>query len=375
MSIEIAGTRPRVGIFTRPIDQGTSGSGHHLLEMVNHILALNTEFDISLIHYRQTDKAVYRQAHEIIIPRNPLHAARVLRPYGFRLLHHSPLTIFSPLWGLSAKRVATIHGAEPNIIPQYYSVPARLHARLIKPGLARKMDRIFTVSETSKRYYVEHWGVQPDRIAITYNACAPAYRRLAPPYSVLDRLGIHGPYLFHISKYSHRKNPECILRAFEQLTFGNAIPGLKLVLAGSGWRNADVEEFLSSRRLSGRVVFTGFAAEDDVVQLYNGALAFLFPSRAEGFGMPNVEAMACGCPVITTNVFAVPEIVGDAALVMNDPEDYDDLAQKVIQIHADAQLRSTLVERGYQRAAQFSWETSARTVLREYHKLVFATDR
>ena len=364
----------RVGIFTRPIDQGTSGSGHHLLEMVRHILDLNDRFDIYLIHYEKNEKEIYRHpgvAGEIIIPRNPLKAARELKPYGFSLLHHSPLTIYSPLRVPGAARVATIHSAEPNIIPQYYSVPARLHARLIKPRLARKMDHIFTVSETSKRYYAENWGVDPERVSVTYNACAPGYRRLETPpeeLPTLQRLGLDTPYLFHISKHSHRKNPEAILTAFAKVAKSEEIPGLKLVLAGKGWENDDLKGRLAELGVAHRVIFTGFVSEEEVVELYNGAFAFIFPSRAEGFGMPNVEAMACGCPVITSDAFALPEIVGDAALVV-EPEDHDALALAILRLHREPELRSELISRGLERAASYSWEKSARKVLDVYRQL------
>ncbi|MFP4427411.1 MAG: glycosyltransferase family 4 protein [Spirochaetaceae bacterium] len=369
-----ATTRPRVGIFTRPIDQGTSGSGHHLLEMVRHILELNEEFEIYLIHYEPNEKPIYRHpgvAGEIIVPRNPFAAARKLAPYGFSLLHHSPLTIYSPLRVPGAARVATIHGAEPNIIPRYYSLQARLHARFIKPRLARRMDHIFTVSETSKRYYAEHWGVDPGRVSITYNACAPAYRRLEPPFEelpALKRLGLDTPYLFHISKHSHRKNPEAIASAFATVARSEEIPGLKLVLAGKGWENESLETRLRDLGVLDRVVFTGFVGEEEVVELFNGAFAFLFPSRAEGFGMPNVEAMACGCPVITSNAFALPEIVGDAALIV-EPEDHDALATSILRLHREPELRSQLITKGLDRAASYSWEKSARTVLAVYRQL------
>lgn len=367
-------TRHRIGIFTRPIDQGTSGSGHHLLEMVRHILELNDRFEIYLIHYEKNDREIYRHsgvAGEIIIPRNPLKAARELKAYGFSLLHHSPLTIYSPLRVKGAVRVATIHSAEPNIIPEYYSIPARLHARLIKPRLARRMDHIFTVSETSKRYYAEHWGVDPERVSVTYNACAPGYRRLDTPpeeLSTLKRLGLDTPYLFHISKHSHRKNPEAILTAFARVAKSEEIPGLKLVLAGKEWENEPIEKRLADLGVAHRVLFTGFVAEEEVVELYNGAFAFLFPSRAEGFGMPNVEAMACGCPVITSNAFALPEIVGHAALVV-EPEDHDALAKAILRLHREPELRSELIRRGLMRASSYSWEKSARTVLDVYQQL------
>ncbi len=366
-------SRPRIGIFTRPIDKGTSGSGHHLLEIVRHILDINEReksFDIRLIHYLKGTADVYGRAPEIIIPRSPVSAARVLRQWDFDVLHHSPLTVFSPVFGLRARRVATIHSAEPNIIPQYYTRLERAHAKYLKPVYARKMDHIFTVSGTSKAYFAEHWGVNPDRVSVCYNAVSPAYRRIESPLSVPAKYGIRGRYVFHVSKFSHRKNPWCILNAFGELASRETTKDVTLVIAGSGWKNDEVLSFVNERGLADKVVFTGFTPEEDVVELYNGAQAFVFPSRAEGFGMPNVEAMACGCPVVTTRAFAIPEIVGDAAIVVDDPEDFRGVASGLSRILTDPAVRASLVERGLERAASFSWDASARTILGVYASLV-----
>lgn len=365
-----AKTKPRIGIFTRPIDQGTSGSGHHLLEIVRHVLAANADFELFLIHYERNEKAIYREAPELIVPRNPLAAARVLAPYGFDVLHYSPLTVHSPIIGVKAKKAATIHGAEPNILPRYYSLPARIHAKYVKPVLARRMDRIFTVSETSKRYYAEHWGVDPERVSICYNAVDAQYRPGRDPEPVKKKYGIRGRYLFHVSKYSRRKNPDCILKAFRVLARREDTRDVGLVLAGSGWNNETVLGYLEREKLLERVVFTGFTPEDDLVALYCGAEAFLFPSRAEGFGMPNLEAMACACPVVTSRAFAIPEVVADGALLIDDPDNYEDLAAKALSLIQDRAARDDLIRKGLARAASFSWEESARTVLEGYRSLL-----
>lgn len=363
-------TKPLVGIFTRPIDQGTSGSGRHLHELVRRILALNDEFDIRLIHYVRTDRDVYTMAPEILVPRNPLRAAAALRGYGFKILHYSPLTVMSPILGLPVKRAATIHGAEPNLLPEYYSLQARLHARYAKPALARAMDRIFTVSETSKAYYAREWGVDPAKVSVCYNAVGPAYKPGLDPCPILARLGVGGRYIFHISKYSERKNPDCLLRAFAELAGRADMADLSLVIAGSGWDNERVRSFIAARGLEGRVALAGFSAEADAAALFSGAAAFAFPSRAEGFGMPNVEAMASGCPVVTSRAFAIPEIVGDAALLIDHPDDYRGLASALAEILTKPALADELRLRGLKRAARYSWEESARTVLSGYRALL-----
>ncbi len=364
---------PRIGIFTRPIDKGTSGSGHHLHEMVHTMLRLNREtyqFDFFLIHYVKNNRDIYTKAPEILIPRNPLAAAAALRPYNFDILHHSPLTIFSPLVGLKVKRVATIHSAEPNIIPQYYTLAERAHARVIKPVYARKMNHIFTVSNTSKQYFINNWRIPEERISVCYNAVDSVYRKISEPLTALDKFSISQPYVYHISKFSLRKNPVCLLKGFSELSRKPGMENLNLVISGSGWDNETVYSMLDELNVRNKVICTGFTDESDVVQLYNGASAFLFPSRAEGYGMPNIEAMACGCPVITSNAFAIPEIVGKAALILNDPDDYKSLSELTYRVLTNALVRESLIKEGFEQSKRYSWETSARTVLDTYATLL-----
>ena len=363
--------RPRIGIFTRPIDQGTSGSGHHLLEIVTRLLQRKGEFEFFLIHYEINNKPLYRLAEEILIPRNPLRASALLRRHDFDLLHYSPLTVYAPVFGLRARKVATIHGAEQALVPRYYSPLTVLHEFLVFPHYARGMDHIITVSQTSSRYFQTRLGIPGCKISICPNAVSAAYRVLGPgPFAAMRTYGTGEHYFFHLSKYSERKNPWTMLKAFESFLGSGNRGDYRLVLAGSGWDNPRVRKALADRGLRNQVLLPGFIPESEVVELLNGATAFLYPSFAEGFGMPNLEAMACGCPVITTAVFAIPEIVDDAALLMRDPRDDQDLARKMELLASDAGLRRELIAKGLKQAACFSWDRSVETLLDVYRNLL-----
>ncbi len=467
--------RPRVCIITRSIDRsGTSGSGHHLREMIKHLVPAAPDLDIVLAHYDPDARdEVYDLAPSIVLPVNPLRAARVLNAAGAEVVHFSPLTIVSPINGLRAKTVATIHSAEPMLLPDQYSFVKRLHSRYVISAYARRLDALVTVSETSKRFFAEHYRVPEDRIAVTYNACAPAYRRMdaseftpggavGGAYGAASRAGhvdaatgprpSHGArgesgagenpsggegwpfparYVLHVSRFSERKNPWTMIEAFSRLVRegGNTASGgagggansrcdcsdgaakssdpgavdersgpvnsadneLYLVLAGKGWDAPEVRRRAAEAGIGDRVVTPGFVAEETVVELLNRAQLFWFPSLSEGFGMPNVEAMACGCPVVTSAVFAVPEIVGDAAVVLEDPRDARRLSAvtaKLLRAEPTAEdvvvgrvepardgapalpSREQLVERGFVRARYFSWETSAAILANVYRRIL-----
>jgi glycosyltransferase involved in cell wall biosynthesis len=145
---------------------------------------------------------------------------------------------------------------------------------------------------------------------------------------------------------------------------------MKLVIAGGKWNNTEVADELQRLGIENKVILTGFVGEEEAVRLYNGAEAFIFPSLAEGFGMPNIEAMACGCPVITSGIFAIPEVVGDAALLMKDPKDAQDLADKLEILTSNEDLKEDLIARGLERAKRYrSWEPSAKKLLEVYEEL------
>jgi glycosyltransferase involved in cell wall biosynthesis len=368
--------RIRIGIFTRPIDQGYSGSGHHLLEIVNHMLDENDgTFDFTLIHYEKNDRQIYTRAKELIVHRNPFAAAVALRKECFDIVHYAPLSPYAPVWGMRAKKVATMHGAEPYLVPELYGFLHRFHARFTKPILARKMDAVVAVSKTSRDFLASRFGIPSDRFTVCYNAVGPAYRRLdKEEITAPARLGIRTPYVIHLSNFSERKNPETIIRGYSDFRKSPQGRDTTLVLAGRGWRNSKTLGLAEKLGIGAHVLFPGFISERDTVELLNAAICFVFPSLAEGFGMPNLEAMACGCPVITSSVFAIPEIVGDAALVLDDPHDHRKASEAMRSLVTDSDLRKALIERGTKRVKAFSWKDSAQSLLALYRRLAGTAD-
>lgn len=374
--------RPRVIIVTRSVDRAsTSGSGHHQREMVRHLIPQADDLDILLAHYQHSDDEIYRMAPDFVLPLGPLRAARVLNRYRPDVVHFSPLSMWAPIHGLGAKKVATIHSAEPIMLPEGYSLAARLHERLVAPRYARAMDVVCTVSEASKRWFAEHFLIDMERMIVTYNACAPAYRVLDPEQDRLrnpDDPPVDTPFILHVSRFSLRKNPWTMLEAFARVvTRQSGVTGqpLSLVLAGSGWNNPEIQRRARERGIAERIHLPGFVSEDTVVRLMNRAEVFWFPSLSEGFGMPNIEAMTCGCPVVTSAVHAIPEIVGDAAVVLDDPRDVEALASETERILTSPGWRADLVERGLERARRYDWNASAHALANCYRRLTGLPER
>ena len=359
--------KPVIGVFTKQLDNWTSGSGHHLNEMMRHVLALNRKLRFVFIHYHPSENPLYKQAdEELIIPRNPLTAAKELRKHKFDVLHFTPLTIFAPIWKTPGKKMATIHGVEQLLVPQFYGPLEMVHERFLVPAYARKMDHIITVSETSKQYFIKNFMVKPEKVTVCVNAVNSTYRKLTPEelnfpkdlYTISGQsINANDTYVFHISRFSERKNPWTVLKGFAEFSRRSAGKNSKLVIAGGGWNIPSVNQEIKKLSIEDKTILAGFVDELKAVILYNAASVLVFPSLAEGFGMPNIEAMSCGCPVITSNIFAIPEIVGDAALIMSDPENYVDLADNLEKVFSDDNLRNELIRRGKEEYYNFVLQT------------------
>ncbi len=224
---------------------------------------------------------------------------------------------------------------------------------------------LLAVSAATRDETVEWLGVDPDRIAVVHSAADPAFHPPSDPTArpaVLDRLGVDRPFLLTVGSIEPRKNLAGLLEAFAALPAAVRDAHALVVVGAAGWLNQAIHARLAE--LAGRldVVFAGAVDLPELVALYGAARAFAYPSFAEGFGFPVLEAMACGTPVVTSNVTSLPEIAGDAAELV-DPCDISALAASVERLLVDDQRRRELVDRGLDRARSFSWPRTARGTL------------
>lgn len=222
---------------------------------------------------------------------------------------------------------------------------------------------VTTISQATKDDFCSYTGFNPDRVVpILLAAASDLFHPVtdeARKQAVRQRFGLgEGPYFLSIATLEPRKNIDHLIRCFGQLVDSRAIaPDIKLVLVGTkGWKfDAIMAESSRSTDLASRLVFTGYVPDDDLAPLYAGALAFTFPSLYEGFGLPPLEAMQCGLPVITSNVSSLPEVVGDAAIQVS-PTDADALCQAMLTVANSAAVRNDLAEKSIKQARQFSWD-------------------
>ncbi|MBU1726471.1 MAG: glycosyltransferase family 4 protein [Candidatus Omnitrophica bacterium] len=270
-----------------------------------------------------------------------------------------------------AKTVVTLHDIAPYKFPERFfkSKKAFNDYKLKLFYIKKNADKIITVSNYSKKDIIAHLGVLADKIEVIYNGVDSKFKRIEisgqQMAGISERFKIEGPFLLFVGGLDFRKNIEVLLKAFDILVKDYNIPH-KLVIVGSNYGGSllrlSVEEMLKPLNISERLVFTGRLSDDDLLVLYNAAELFVFPSIYEGFGLPVLEAMACGCPVICSNTCSLPEVAGKAGL-MFDPQDHLLLSKLIKDLLGSKENREELSSNGLKRANLFSWDNSAKETL------------
>lgn len=266
-----------------------------------------------------------------------------------------------------APYVVSIHDMSVALMPHLHTLKKRLLSARLVPHVARGARLVLTPSESTRRDVVRLLGLDPGRVRVIPYASGPAFRPTDPDPARLAALGVHGPYFLYVGTVEPRKNLARALRAFTRLA--PELPRHRFVIAGRrGWKYADVLREIARPELASRVTLLGYASESDLPALYAGATAFVYPSLFEGFGLPVVEAMACGTPVLTSRTSSLTEIAEGAALLV-DPLDETALAEGLLRLAQDETLRSDLRARGLERAASFSWDRTGRETALAYREV------
>jgi glycosyltransferase involved in cell wall biosynthesis len=264
------------------------------------------------------------------------------------------------------KTIVTCH----DLIPWVYDNNRLPTWKLNMRGL-KKTDRIITVSEYSKNEIVRYVGYPEDQITVIPNAVDHNNYYVKRDREILKKLGIQDTekVILYVGSEQPRKNVPFLLEAISVLK--KKLPGIKLLKIGVPQVSGVREKLLKLTEvldIQKEVIFVGYVSENDLTKYYNAVDLFVFPTLYEGFGLPPLEAMACGTPVITSNVTSLPEVVGDSAITI-DPYDVNAFAEAMFELLTDEKLREDMINKGLKRAQLFNWEKSAKETFKVYEEL------
>jgi glycosyltransferase involved in cell wall biosynthesis len=344
------------------------------IDQVNqYILYVTKQSAVERFANRWPNFAVRMTLPHTPLVRVPLTLSRELRRNPVDVLHvqyTAPPFVPCPI-------VTTIHDLAFEHHPETFNRRSWMQLRLTVRWTARRSAQIVTISEYSRRDITKTYGIASDLITVTPVAASKTFERVTGETElerVRETYGIEGDYIFSLCSIQPRKNLVRLIEAYSLLRRIQPEGKLpQLVLAGKrAWLDNETMRAAQRDEVSANIRFTGYVADEHLSALYSGATCFVYPSYFEGFGLPVLEAMKCGTPVIAGNRTSIPEVAGEAALLF-DPFDVNSLVEALKRILNDSQYRATLSAKGLQRASEFSWQTTARLTLAIYEKAAART--
>jgi len=376
-----------IGIDARFAVRKRRGIGNYSLKLISNLAEIDSENQYVLyIDRSDTEKVLPNKSNFCIkklTPANYLIWEQIMLPFqaqrdNLDILHclgnTAPIFLHSKV-----KLISSIHDVmylkNYSEFPQSYSLyqnMGRIYRNLIVPCTVRRLAKIITVSDFSKTDILTHLNkLQGNNIHVTHEAAHERFKLLRNDRIFEDlknKYSIKNDFIFTLGATDPRKNTERIIRTFLELKSEGGISE-QLVISGlPNWENTIFGKMVQDSKYKNDIIFLDFVTENDLVCLYNYAKVFLYPSLYEGFGLPPLEAMSCGVPVITSNITSIPEIVEDAAILIN-PHDDEELKDALLLMLLDEKIRSDYIERGFNQVKKFSWRRMATETLEIYKSL------
>lgn len=377
----------RVGLDGIPLGERKTGVGHYTFELA-HALALAAPSDeFELVSPFPFLPPMRGEGDQELPPNLRTVRAKLnsLNRYWWavglpRYIKQNSLTLFHgtnydvPLWK-RCPTVLTIHDLSLFRHPETHETHNVRRGRRRLPLMARVATMIVTPTEYVRREVCHLLNASPDKVVAVPEAPRRIFKRMPLEQTVeaRGRLGVEDKFLLFVGTIEPRKNLLTLIRAFVEVLRVSRTP-LQLVITGrKGWLTDDLFAYINESGIADRLRFTGYVSDDDLCALYSSCSAFVYPSTYEGFGLPPLEAMACGAPVIASRIPSIIEVVGRAARLVA-PEEVGALAQSIVSVLEDKDQRLCLSTEAVRRAAEFSWERTARSVREVYSEALRRVD-
>jgi glycosyltransferase involved in cell wall biosynthesis len=369
----------KIGVLYGGVSEQKAGMDHYLHQVLLAMKRLAPDHHYILIDHRRSSTPFKEQFEQVVLdlPRPPARVSRWNLQMVPRILSQFDL-VFSPgLYGpvhvpKGVASVMVVHDLTRYLFPRFFAFNAmqKILDRLAYPAMLRRYDHLLAVSEATRQDLMRLFKINPEKITVTYHGAERGFQPSEPQTTaspLAPSYNIQSPFILFLGTLEPRKNIPTLLRAFAGIS--DQIPHNLVLVGQKGWKWEPVFEEIERLKLQSRVRWVGYVPDEDRVRFYQAADFLVFPSWYEGFGMPLLEAMQCGCPVITSRVSSMPEVVGRAGLFI-DPSRTEDLQKAILCLVRDPGLVEKLRRVGLEQAGKFSWETSARKTLEVFEGLV-----
>jgi glycosyltransferase involved in cell wall biosynthesis len=368
------------------LGDNSGGNETYYKNLIENILDRNSDsLNFNVFYSTEKKKVVYESlfpesSHFLFLINNPFLRNFIFLNYycvkhKIDLLH---VQYFAPIVK-NCLLVSTIHDLSFEYYPECFTKKALMLNRILIPYTAKISDKIITVSNYSKSDIVNRYKIDSNKVVVTYNGVDKKFKRLKNYMEnksyINDKYNIPKDYILVVGNLQPRKNISRLLNVYIQLK--KNIEGFdhKLLIVGrKAWLFNDIFKNIRDNGLVDDVILTNFVTDEELVKIYNAADVFVYPSIFEGFGLPPLEAMACGTPVITSNTSSLPEVVGESGIMFN-PFNEQEIYDQLKKVLFDKDLKSQLSEYGEIRAKHFSWENTAKNTIQVYQELLSLKNR
>lgn len=370
----------RIGISALQLSNLNSGIGQYIYCLISALLKQNTfQNHEYLIYFSKKSTPQEWKGHPKIITKEiPFAKEQALIRNFFELFFYGsilereklslvwfPDTKVPLLFSPKIPFVVTVHDLAIIRLPYTYQTSRVIYWRKLFEYAIKKAKYVIAISNSTKKDLVNLMGINPEKIKVIYNGVADNFKVIVDKellVTVRKKYRLPEQYLLFVGLFSPRKNIAGLFKAFAILKEKYAVPHKLLMVGEKGWKYKSDLALVDSLGIAKEVIFTGYVRNDELPAIYNMASVFIFPSLYEGFGLPLLESMACGTPVVTSNVSAMPEVVGNAGILV-EPNNPLGIAEAVYRLVSDEQLVKKLTSLGLQRVRSFTWENAAREMI------------
>jgi glycosyltransferase involved in cell wall biosynthesis len=363
----------RIGLDGYPLSEPLTGVGHYTLELARSLARNFPQDEFELVSPKLFNPAVIVEIQRESIPNLRLTEAKssslrghwwsvglpmYARRAHFDLFHGTNFEV--PLWK-RRRTVLTIHDLSTLLYPETHRARAVRRARVRLPIAAKIADAIITPTEAMRQEVCKRLNVKPGKVTAIHEAPRRTFSPMTETETVAirERLGVEDEFLLFVGTLEPRKNLLTTLRAFEEVIARKSVRPQLVIAGGEGWLIDETLSLINSVSVRDRILLTGYLNDEDLRALYSSCRAFVYPSLYEGFGLPPLEAMACGAPVIASRISALQETLAEAAILV-EPLDVQTLSRTIIEVLKDERRRAMMRESGIKHAKKFSWDEAAK---------------